>query len=54
MSNIFVNWQNTAPEVAWSAYIGENGEADVRIRKLNSGTVQVATGDNEWKDVPND
>lgn len=40
-------WANPAPHEAWRAYI--NGV--VKVRQLNSGIVQAAGLDGEWKDV---
>lgn len=33
--------------VAWQAYVGDK----IKIRELNDGTVQYATGESEWEDA---
>ena len=35
------------PHEEWRVYIS----GEVKVRKLSSGIIQVATGYNEWKDV---
>lgn len=50
-AQIFIAWVNPPKEVAWNAYIGEAGVADVKIRKLNSGVIEVAIGDEDWREV---
>jgi hypothetical protein len=43
-----IAWAKPADvRVAWQAYV--NGV--IKVRQLNSGVVQVATGDQDWRDA---
>lgn len=42
---IIVAWANPAPHEEWRCYI----DGAVKVRKLNSGEIQVAVGYDDWK-----
>lgn len=42
---IIVAWANPKPEEEWRCYI----DGAVKVRKLNNGEIQVATGYDGWK-----
>jgi len=42
---VIVAWANPAQHEEWRCYI----DGAVKVRKLNSGEIQVATGYEEWK-----
>jgi hypothetical protein len=44
---VAVVWANPKPEEVWRAYIG----GKIKVRELNSGTIQVAVGDKEWVSI---
>lgn len=44
---IIVAWANPAPHEEWRCYI----DGAIKVRKLNSGIIQVATGYDDWRDA---
>lgn len=42
---IIVSWANPRAEEEWRCYI----DGAVKVRKLNSGEIQVATGYDDWR-----
>lgn len=44
---VIVAWANPAPHEEWRAYI----DGSVKVRKLNNGKIQVATGYDDWRDA---
>lgn len=40
-------WATPKAHEAWRVYL----DGAIKVRKLNSGVIQVATGDDEWKDA---
>lgn len=42
---IIVAWANPAPHEEWRCYI----DGAIKVRKLNNGEIQVATGYEEWR-----
>lgn len=47
MNPVTVTWANPKPDEVWRVYIGDK----IKVREMNSGIVQVATGGSDWKDA---
>lgn len=44
---IIVAWANPKPEEEWRCYV----DGAIKVRKLNSGVIQVATGYDDWRNA---
>lgn len=40
-------WAKPRPEEVWRAYIAQK----IKVRELNSGQIQIATNDEDWRDA---
>lgn len=42
-----IAWANPAPTEVFRVYVGDK----IAVRELNSGIVQIKTGDGDWRDA---